>query len=40
MEQIAEFTADPAAGANIYEGAARLYEVDRRRPNRETTLLV
>jgi hypothetical protein len=26
MEQIAEFTADPAAGANIYEGAARLYE--------------
>ena len=26
MEQIAEFIADPAAGATIYEGAARLYE--------------
>jgi hypothetical protein len=26
MEQIAELTADPAAGATIYEGAARLYE--------------
>jgi putative dehydrogenase len=26
MEQIAEFVADPAAGATIYEGAARLYE--------------
>jgi putative dehydrogenase len=25
MEQIAEFVADPAAGATIYEGAARLY---------------
>src|ERR1700719_1084922 len=26
MEQIVEFIADPAAGATIYEGAARLYE--------------
>jgi 3-hydroxyisobutyrate dehydrogenase-like beta-hydroxyacid dehydrogenase len=26
MEQIAEFIADPAAGATIYEAAARLYE--------------
>jgi len=26
MEQIAEFIADPAAGATIYEGAASLYE--------------
>jgi len=26
MEQIAEFIADPAAGATIYEGAARLFE--------------
>jgi L-threonate 2-dehydrogenase len=26
MEQIAEFVADPDAGATIYEGAARLYE--------------
>jgi L-threonate 2-dehydrogenase len=26
MEQIAKFVADPAAGAIIYEGAARLYE--------------
>jgi 3-hydroxyisobutyrate dehydrogenase-like beta-hydroxyacid dehydrogenase len=27
MEQIAEFISDPAAGATIYEGAARLYEM-------------
>jgi L-threonate 2-dehydrogenase len=26
MEQIAEFIGDPATGAAIYEGAARLYE--------------
>jgi hypothetical protein len=26
MEQSAEFITDPAAGASIYEGAARLYE--------------
>jgi hypothetical protein len=26
MEQIARFITDPAAGATLYEGAARLYE--------------
>lgn len=26
MEQIAAFIGDPAAGATIYEGAARLYD--------------